>query len=746
MATGVTETAAVTRPGWREVAGELAFLVRRAFLLAVVFGLVFTLAAIAIGAPQQGGDPFAPEVPGVPGPAAAAAPRPEDATSGSLLMRRAVSEPWAAAPVLSTDVSFKVSGVVARAKVTQRFRNGTDEFVEGVYVFPLPENAAVDHLRMRVGERVIEGQIRERDEARAEYQKAAEEGKRASLVEQQRPNVFTTRVANLGPGEEVSVAIEFQQTLSFDESGEVRLRFPLVVGPRYIPGHPVASAGDGGGWAPDTDRVPDASKITPPVRLGSETRHNPVRIKVELDAGFPIQRIVSRYHAVLTEAWGEGRYRVRLRDPLSPADRDFELAWTPQDGKLPRSALFEETKDGARYLLLTLFPPAGPAVEASRLPRETVLVIDTSGSMEGPSIRQARGALLLALDRLRPSDRFNVVRFNDATEALFPAPQRAEAKTVALAKDWVAALRASGGTQMREALEAALVGSDDPRLVRQVVFLTDGSVGNEDELFGVIRQRLGDTRLFTVGIGSAPNGHFMTKAAEFGHGSFTYVGDVREVEEKMGRLLQRLESPVLTGVGVRWPAGAAVEAWPQRVPDLYAGEPVVVSARLTGPADGPVVVSGRRGAEEWRATLPLDGGRRSEGIGVLWARRKVDALVDSTQEPGVDAETVKAQVVALGLEHHLVTKHTSLVAVDVTPVRPVDATLHRQDVPTNMPHGWSPEAVFGELPQTATAAPYHEALAALALALAALVWLAGRSCATLDRGAAGHRSPAGDGR
>ncbi len=516
------------------------------------------------------------------------------------------------------------------------------------------------------------------------------------------------------------------------------------MGPRYVPGDPVASAADGGGWAPDTDRVPDASRITPPVRLGSETRHNPVRIKVELDAGFPIQTIVSRYHAVLTEAWGEGRYRVRLRDPLSPADRDFELAWTPQDGKLPRSALFEETKDGARYLLLTLFPPAGPAVEASRLPRETVFVIDTSGSMEGPSIQQARRALLLALDRLRPGDRFNVIRFSNETEALFPAPQRAEPKTVALAKDWVAALRANGGTEMRGALEAALVGSDDPGLVRQVVFLTDGSVGNEDELFGVIRQRIGDTRLFTVGIGSAPNGHFMTKAAEFGHGSFTYVGDVREVEEKMGRLFQRLERPVLTGVDVRWPAGAAVEAWPQRVPDLYAGEPVVVSARLLGPADGPVVLSGRRGPEEWRATLPLDGGRRGEGIGVLWARRKVDALVDSAREPGVDSEAVKAQVVALGLEHHLVTKHTSLVAVDVTPVRPADAALQKRHVPTNMPHGWSAEAVFGELPQTATAAPYHETLAALALSLAALVWLAGRRPAALAGGAAGHRSHEGD--
>jgi len=707
----------VGRPGAREVAGEIAFLLRRAFVLAVVFGLVLTLAAIAIGAPRQADDPFAPEVPG--------ASRPEDATSGSLLVRRADGEAWAAAPVLSTEAVFRVSGTIARARVTQRFRNGTDEFVEGVYVFPLPESAAVDHLRLKVGDRLVEGLIRERSAARAEYQAAAEEGKRASLVEQQRPNVFTTRVANLPPGGEVSVEIEFQQALRFD-SGEVRLRFPLVVGPRYVPGGPVATADDGGGWSPDTDRVPDASHVTPPVRLVSETRHNPVRIRVELDAGFPVGSLVSRYHPVLTESWGEGRYRVRLRDPLSPADRDFDLAWTPVEGTMPRGALFEETRDGARYVLLTLFPPAGPAVERSRLPRETVFVIDTSGSMEGPSIQQARRALLFALDRLRPGDRFNVIRFDSVTEPLFPSPVKAEAKTVELAKDWVAGLRANGGTEMRPALEAALSGGGaDAGVVRQVVFLTDGSVANEDELLGVVRRRLGDARLFTVGIGSAPNGHFMTKAAELGHGTFTYVGDVREVEEKVGQLFARLESPLLTSLDVRWPAGVAVEAWPSRPPDLYAGEPLVLSARLRGACAGPVVVSGRRGGEEWRASLPLDGGRKGEGLGVLWARRKVEALLDSVHD-GADPSAVKAQVVALGLEHHLVTKHTSLVAVDVTPARPADAVLETRPVPVNLPHGWSSEAVFGELPQTATPLPLHAAWFALSLSAAAALWLADR--------------------
>ena len=689
------------------VAKEFGGLLGRAFVLALVVGLLLTAASVALPATA---------------PAGGAAP--EKVTSGRFLMRRTTGEPWAEAPTLATEVSFRVAGVVARASVRQRFRNATDGWVEGVYVFPLPETAAVDHLLMRAGERTIEGQIREREQAKAEYQRAREDGRRTSLVEQERPNIFTTSVANLGPGEEIVVEIEFQQTLAFDE-GEVRLRFPLVVGPRYVPGQEIVEGIRGLGWSPDTNAVPDASRVTPPVLPPGEAPRNPVAIEVDLDAGFPVQSLRSRYHAVVTEEKGEGRYRVRLRDELVPADRDFELAWTARPGTMPRGALFREERGGATYALVTLFPPAGDSVEAARLPREVVFVIDTSGSMQGFSIQQARAALVLAIERLRPADRFNVIQFNNVTEALWEGVRPATAENRRAARGWVERLDADGGTEMASALQAALVGSDDPSLVRQVVFLTDGSVGNEDQLFGIIRERLGDSRLFTVGIGSAPNGHFMTRAAEFGHGTFTYVGDVREVEEKMGRLFAILESPVLTGIEVAWPAGAAVEAWPARVPDLYLGEPVVVSARIQGDAD-QVAVSGRRGAETWTAAMGMAGSRRGPGASVLWARRKIEALLDSVHE-GADPEEVRKSVIALGLEHHLVTKHTSLVAVDVTPSRPGDAALYAGALPTNLPHGWSYEGVFGELPQTATAAPLDAFLALLALLAAATLLLADRA-------------------
>jgi Ca-activated chloride channel family protein len=652
-------------------------------------------------------------------------PTPRGAQSGCLLVRRGPGQPYTPAPTLATDVHIRVFGVVARATVIQRFRNTSEDWVEGVYVFPLPEGAAVDHLRLRVGGRVIEGVIREREAARAEYERAKESGHRASLVEQERPSMFTSSVANLGPGEEVRVEIELQETLAFDE-GEVRLRFPLVVGPRYIPGQALESDPGGPGWAANTTEVKDASRITPPVSGPHDAWRHAVRIDVELDAGFAIERVSSRYHATVAERLSDTHYRIRLRDEEVPADRDFELVWRARPGSMPRSALFKEVRDGATYALVTLFPPAGAEAKQSPLPREIVYVIDTSGSMEGESIQQARKGLLLAVDRLGPGERFNVIQFNSVTSRLFPEARVVTAETRRQAREYVSRLVATGGTEMAAALEAALTSSDDPKRVRQVVFLTDGSVGNEDALFGLIQKRLGDTRLFTVGIGSAPNGYFMTKAAEFGHGTFTYIGKLDEVEEKMSRLFKTLESPVLTDIDVRWPATAMVEAWPQRIPDLYAGEPVVVSARLTGAAE-EVVVSGRRGDQPWLSALPLTEGQAGVGMAVLWAQRKVRALLDSRHE-GAPEEEVRAAVVAVGLEHHLVTPHTSLVAVDVTPARPEDATLDSRAVPTLLPAGWSHEAVFGQLPQTATPAPLHFALMAAALALAGLLlWFAGRS-------------------
>lgn len=645
----------------------------------------------------------------------ALAMKPAEAGQGTLLLQSMIRGERLAVPVLDTDVQIRIAGPVARARVRQTFRNPHDDWQEGIYVFPLPENAAVDHLKMRIGERVVEGEIQEKAAARATFEQARQAGRRTALVEQERPNIFTTRVANIAPRGEVTVEIEYQQTLRWDAGG-YRLRFPMVVGPRYIPGQPDGAAGEG--WAGNTDQVPDASRITPPVPRPREGTAplNPVRLAVELDSGVPLAAIDSPYHPVSVTRSDDRHARIELAAGTTPANRDFELTWTLAAQGEPRAAMLVERGRDRLHGLLMVVPPAAGA-DTRQLPRETIFVIDTSGSMEGQSIRQAREALALAVARLKPLDRFNIVEFNSAAHALFPEAVAATPDNLRKAAAFVRGLRATGGTEMAAALNLALNGREDPHRVRQVIFLTDGAVGNENALFRLIQQKLGDSRLFTVGIGSAPNSWFMTKAAAAGRGTFTYIGKVEEVKDKMSALFAKLESPVLKGVQVAWPAG--VEAWPRRLPDLYLGEPLMVSVAFAKPVER-VEVSGFRGDTLWSETVAAAPAPAGSGLGVLWAREKIQSLLDGLRE-GQPEEDVKPQVVAVALAHHLVSKYTSLVAVDKTPARPVDAPLAGGAMPANLPEGWDHAAVFGELPQGATDSRWHLLLGGIALTVAALL-------------------------
>ncbi|HUO82698.1 MAG TPA: marine proteobacterial sortase target protein [Gammaproteobacteria bacterium] len=620
--------------------------------------------------------------------------------AGTLVLRGAVAVP---APRLSTAVEIAVSGLVARVAVRQSFRNDSSEWVEGVYVFPLPDGAAVDRLRMTIGDRVVEGEIREREAARDSYARARETGRRASLIEQDRPNLFATSFANIAPGETVTVEIGYQESLRY-AAGVFVLRFPMTVTPRYEPGGGTAAAGA---------RTLRAQPVP-------ATESQRVRLVVDIAAGFTLDGIDSRHHAVRVEDRGD-RYHIELDGDTAPADRDFELAWRPVIGSEPGQAVFTETQDGERYALLLLMPPdyagAGPAQ-----PREMIFVIDTSGSMTGEPLEQAKDSIELALARLAPGDRFNLIQFNSLAESLYLEPRPATAETRAEALRYLRALQADGGTEMLPAVALALGGAAPPSHLSQIVFVTDGSVGNEEQVFALIGERLGEARLFTVGIGAAPNSWFMRKAAEFGRGSFTYVGDRSRVRADMEALFARLENPVLTDLAVDWPGDGPVEAWPARSPDLYAGEPLVLTARLGAMQTGTLALSGRTLGGDWLRQGKLGTGRESPGIAALWARRKIEALTDERVRGG-DAERIRTEIVQTALRHHLVSEHTSLVAVDRTPARPAGFDLAAAVVPNALPHGM----VLAGLPQTATTAALNGLVGAVCLfgallSAAALAW------------------------
>ena len=645
-----------------------------------------------------------------------------DAESGQLLFG-SESKSYQQAVHLNTDIDVDINGMVAKVKYRQRFRNDSQEWQEATYVFPLAENAAVNHMEMTIGNRRILSQIKEREEAKRIYTEAKNNGQRAALTEQQRPNLFTQRVANIGPGEEIFVELHFVQSISY-QRGRFEFHLPTTLTPRYIPGKKTVSIDEekyyqsqGLGWGLPTDEVPDAPEITPRmIQASVNTITNPMRLSINLNAGLLLNDISSAYHEIQQSRSGS-TYLLDLAKGEVSMDRDFRLSWQPVPKQAPEAAIFAEEVDGENYLLLMLLPPQ---VETSELPlpREMIFVIDTSGSMKGTSIAQAKKSLLLALDRLGTNDRFNVVEFNSSHRALFPAAVQASQSNVLRAKQFVEALNANGGTEMRPAIETALRGRAPENYLKQVVFVTDGAVGNEADLFALIENQLDDARMFTVGIGSAPNSYFMRKAAEFGRGSFTYIGDQSEVQTRMTELFSVLESPILSDLEIQWPD--KVEQYPTKTPDLYAGSPLVVSAKISD-LDGQVVVVGKTASQDWQRSISLNAPNKetAEGVSTIWGRAKIESLMDE-QIRGRNKAEVRQEVIDVALPLKLVSQYTSLVAVEELIARSPEEALKQAGVHNTVAKGQVQQ--LGTYPKTATWMSINLLIGTVALAL----WLLAR--------------------
>ena len=398
----------------------------------------------------------------------------DDVQSGTLMFRTDIASKYIAAATLATDVQIDVTGPIIRARVTQKFINTSQNRVEAIYLFPLPDEAAVDRLVMIVGGRVIEGKVQEKQQARRTYETAKQAGQKAALVEQQRPNMFVNSVANIDPGETIIIQIEYQDKVRLQD-GRYSLHFPLVVAPRF---------------SPDQNELLLASQLN-----GSQTPIG-VSLKVNLNAGFALSQLTSSSHKISIN--GDKQKTITIEGEVI-ADRDFTLQWIPKVSGKPALALFSEQKNGETYLLAMVQAPTGMGSTGSAIAREMVFVIDNSGSMAGKSIRQARKALISGLNRLSAGDDFNVIAFDNETEKLFEQSVPATTENIRLAKRFIAKLDGDGGTVMLPALTAAFDAQTGNKL-RQIVFITDGHISNEDELFALIAKDLGDSRLFMIGM------------------------------------------------------------------------------------------------------------------------------------------------------------------------------------------------------------------------------------------------------
>ena len=615
------------------------------------------------------------------------------ATAGALQVVDPTGQPKAICPLKHTDVNAQISGFLSRVTVTQEFENPFKEKIEAVYTFPLPQNAAVDDMTMLVGARTMKGKILRREEAEAVYEAAKTKGQTASLLNQERPNIFTQSVANILPGEQIKITISYVETLKY-EDGSYEFVFPMVVGPRYIPGVPTR-AGDG--FAPDTDRVPDASKVTPqPVPEGMRVGHD-VSLQVSLDAGVSIDGLSSKTHDITVDRSDNHRAQVTLKDLATIPNKDFILRYDVAGAKIS-DAVLTHSVPGGGFFTLILQPPERVTVE-DVTPKELVFVLDTSGSMYGFPLEKAKETMKLALDNLYPYDTFNLITFSGDEHILFSEPVPATKENLAKAQAFLATRQGGGGTEMMKAIKASMDPSDHSDHIRVVCFMTDGYVGNDLEIIGEV-QKHPNARVFAFGIGSSVNHFLLDNMARYGRGEVEYVGLNDDGSAAARRFHERVRNPLLTDVSVDWNGMAVSDVYPKTIPDLFSAKPVVMTGRYTGNGQGVIRLRGKMSGRDFVREIPVDfsTAQSHDVLATLWARTRVDDLMSQDftgAQRGTMKDDVKQSIIQLGLDYRLMTQFTSFVAVEEMVVTD-GGQPRRIDVPVEVPEGVNRSTVFGE--------------------------------------------------
>ncbi len=616
-------------------------------------------------------------------------------TQGSLQVISPEGQVTALCPLKHTDVKAEISGFLSRVVVTQEFENPFKDKIEAVYTFPLPQNAAVDDMTMRVGDRTVRSRIKRREEARAVYEAARASGHVASLLDQEHPNIFTQSVANIMPGEQVKIIISYVETLKY-EAGSYQFVFPMVVGPRYIPGAPTGK--QGGGRSPDTDRVPDASRITPPVAPEGKRAGHDISVEVALDAGVVIDNFQAVAHDVDVERPTNHSAVARLKNRSEIPNKDFILKYDVAGRRIEDAVLTHRAGEGGFFTMI-LQPPDRVTVE-DVTPKELVFVLDTSGSMSGFPIEKAKETMKLALDALYPQDTFNLITFAGDTHILFPEPVQATRENLKRAQEFLASRSGGGGTEMMKAIRAALDPSDHQGHIRIVCFMTDGYIGNDMEIISEV-QRHPNARVFSFGIGSSVNRFLLDKMAEEGRGEVEYVSLKDDGSAAARRFHERVRNPLLTDISIDWGGLEIADVYPKRIPDLFGAKPVIVCGRYKSDGRGVIrlqgKMAGRPFAREIEVDLPKQEPRR-DVLATLWARARIDDLMSQDYagiQNGAARDDVRESITQLGLEFRLMTQFTSFVAVEEMTITD-GGQPRRVEVPVEMPEGVSYEGVFGE--------------------------------------------------
>ncbi len=659
-----------------------------------------------------GGDPYAP------------AERDDLPGSGTMMTRwcdpadSAHIEREVPVPLRHTDVHASIAGPISSVKVTQEFHNPYSSKIEALYVFPLPDDAAVNDFVMTIGPRSIRGVIREREQAEQIYTQARAQGYHASLMTQERSNIFTQRVANIEPGERIDVSVTYFGPLTFRDSG-YEFVFPIVVGPRYNPASTMAgvprfsepgaaNSGTGIGSAPgfatnDSTQGTTVGYLRPHERCGRD-----ISISVDLNAGVRLEQVESPTHHVVVRT---GADLATAHIDLSPADsipnRDFVLRYRVAGGQVKGGMITARDERiggaGENYFSMVLVPPSDLRY-CPRGPVEMIFVVDCSGSMSGEPLELARRSVRTALSLLRAGDTFQIIRFSDKAEFLSQAPERVNPENIQRADRYVAGLQTGGGTELLNGLEPALEERSDPKRSRFLCVLSDGFLGNEPEVLGQLKRKLGDSKVFAVAIGAAPNRALMNGLARLGRGCAATVSNPADADEVMRLFSERVSNAAMTDLKLDFGSLDAKDVYPKRLPDLYVGRPIIITGRFSGqPVPGAQVrISGRAGTERTTIDVPIlwSDPQQSRALPLMWARARITELDEESSwgrkaGAGSPQGPNRSAITDLSLKYGIMSAYTSFVAVDCSE-RTGGSFGTTVQVPVPIPAGTRYETTVGD--------------------------------------------------
>jgi Ca-activated chloride channel homolog len=572
-------------------------------------------------------------------------------------------------PLKHTEVMAKVAGNVSRVEVTQTFENPLKQPLEAIYTFPLPDQAAVDEMEIKVGDRTIRGFIKKREEAKQIFNEAKRAGKTAGLLEQERDNIFTQSLANIKPGEKIEVKIRYTESLKF-EKGSYEFVFPMVVGPRYIPSN-----------------VADAAKITPPMQPSSTRSGQDIGVTVEIEAGVPLSNLKSTSHQIRTIQNG-GITRVTLDPQDAIPNKDLILRYQVSGNDTQNTVLTQADRRGGHFA--TYLIPAITYQSDRIVPKDVVFLMDTSGSQSGEPLAQSKQLMYRFIKGLNPNDTFTIIDFSNVATQLSSQPLENTQANRDRAKEYVDRLEANGGTELMNGIEAVLKfpAAKDGRL-RSIVLLTDGFIGNDEQIIGEVRDRLqAGNRLYTFGVGSSVNRFLIERLSQLGRGTAQVVRQDEPVAPVVEKFFQQINNPVLTNIAVKWEGtGAAPEMYPARPSDLFANQPLVLFGRKGDRTSGNLQITGMvAGGKPYTQTIPVNfttGGNMA--IAQLWGRSRIQELMN--QMYNLETTDGIAAVTKTALEYNLLSKYTAFIAVtDEVRVEPKSPTA-TLNVPVPTPQG-----------------------------------------------------------